>query len=203
MKMVVVNGKVSERAKLNSFQKRVRLWLISCFGRGFGDPDQERAARLMEESLELFHAQGKSFDELIALAKRVYSRPAGDVGKELGDVMVTLAALAEVTGHDMGKVGEEALVRNWDRIDVIREKQASKPKGTVLPGKIEPENNWEPTPAQTASACMSYRHDFGLLDSKERTMVSLDAKEWLRAWLREMPRTPALRHVKAPVGSVE
>lgn len=180
------------------YQKRVREWLLTCFGQGFADPDQERAARLMEENLELFHAQGRSFEEVIALAKRVYSRPAGDVGRELGDVMVTLAALSEAIGHDMVKSGEAALERNWDRVDAIREKQANKPKNTVLPGPIEPGNNWEPTDAQTASACMSYRHDFELLDAEERLMMMFKAKEWLRAWMWELPKTPALRQIKSP-----
>jgi NTP pyrophosphatase (non-canonical NTP hydrolase) len=181
-----------------SYQQRVRKWLIACFGPSFADPDQERAARHMEESIELFHAQGKSFEEVIALARRVYSRPAGDPQRELGDVMVTLAALAEANGHDLVAAGDEALSRNWDRVDVIREKQASKPANTVLPGAREPENNWVPTDTETASACMSYRHDFGLLTPEERRMTIFKAREWLRAWMREMPRTPALRHVEPP-----
>lgn len=180
------------------YQKRVRDWLVACFGEKFADPDQERAARHMEESIELFHAQGKSFDELVALARRVYSRPAGDPQRELGDVMVTLAALAEVNGYDMVAAGEDALAGNWDRVDAIRAKQASKPANTVLPGPREPENDWVPTDAQTASACMSYRHDFGLLPPEERRMTMFKAREWLRAWMREMPRTHALRHVEPP-----
>lgn len=180
------------------YQKRVREWLVACFGERFADPDQERAARHMEESIELFHAQGKSFEELVALARRVYSRPAGDPQRELGDAMVTLAALAEANGYDMVAAGEEALARNWDRVDAIREKQASKPANTVLPGAREPENNWVPTDAQTESACMSYRHDFGLLEPEERRMTMFKGREWLRAWMREMPRTPALRHVEPP-----
>jgi NTP pyrophosphatase (non-canonical NTP hydrolase) len=172
--------------------------MIACFGPAFFHPDQERAARLMEENIELFHAQGKSFEDLVALARRVYSRPPGDPQRELGDVMVTLAALAEVNGHDMVSAGEEALARNWDRVAAIREKQASKPVNTVLPGLREPENNWVPSEGQTASACISYRHDFGLLSPEERRMVMFEAREWLRAWLREMPKTPALRHVETP-----
>lgn len=183
---------------VKNYQSRVRDWLVACFGQDFAEPDQERASRHMEESIELFHAQGKSFDDLVSLARRVYSRPAGDPQKELGDVMVTLAALAEVNGHDMVSEGEEALLKNWDRIDVIREKQANKPVKTVLPGGLEPENDWIPSDAQTASACLSYRHDFWLLPPDERRMVMFKAREWLRAWLHEMPKTPALRHVEPP-----
>lgn len=184
-----------------SYQARVREWLLACFGQCFAAPDQERAARYMEESLELFHAHGKPFEDVISLARRVYSRPAGEIGKELGDAILTLTAFAEATGHNLVEAGEEALDRNWARVDAIREKQASKPKNTVLPGAREPDNNWEPTDAQTASACVSFRHDFGLLTPEERRVVMFEAREWLRAWMREMPKTPALRHISLPVAA--
>lgn len=41
------------------------------------------------------------------------------------------------------------------------------------------------TETQINSACMSYRHDFGLLDQEERDRVRWEAKEWLHAWLKE------------------
>lgn len=40
------------------------------------------------------------------------------------------------------------------------------------------------------SACMSYRHDFGLLIGAERDMVRFQAKEWLRAWQKAEDYTP-------------
>lgn len=191
-------GDAAAASDRKSYQKRVRDWLVACFGLNFADPDQEREARYMEESIELFHAQGKSIEDLITLACRVYSRPPGDVRREFGDVAVTLAALAEAKGYDLSEVGDEALDRNWSRIDAIREKQASKPKNTFLPGATEPENSWEPTVAQTASACLSFRHDFGLLQPEERRTTMFIAREWLRAWMKEMPKTPALRFIKTP-----
>jgi hypothetical protein len=42
-----------------------------------------------------------------------------------------------------------------------------------------------PTEAQINSACMSYRHDYGLLTGDERKMVRFQALEWLRAWQKE------------------
>jgi hypothetical protein len=44
---------------------------------------------------------------------------------------------------------------------------------------------WQPTPAQLESVCMSYRHDYGLLEGLDRTRVQLQAMEWLKAWQRE------------------
>ena len=44
--------------------------------------------------------------------------------------------------------------------------------------------NVEPTPSEVYSACLSYRHDFGLLSGDEREAVRLDALEWRRAWMK-------------------
>lgn len=48
----------------------------------------------------------------------------------------------------------------------------------------------KPTDAQLASACMSYRHDFGLLGGLERTLVLHQARDWLHAWQKELDLTP-------------
>ena len=44
---------------------------------------------------------------------------------------------------------------------------------------------WKPTPKQLESACLSFRHDYGLLDEEERKMVRFQAMEWLTAWQKE------------------
>lgn len=44
---------------------------------------------------------------------------------------------------------------------------------------------FEPTDAQVRSACLSYRHDFGLLSVAEAAALKIEAREWLRAWLKE------------------
>jgi len=43
----------------------------------------------------------------------------------------------------------------------------------------------EPTDAQLSSACMSYRHDYGLLDATAQQTMKWQAKEWLIAWRKE------------------
>lgn len=43
----------------------------------------------------------------------------------------------------------------------------------------------EPTREQILSACLSYRHDFGLLSEEDRKAVEFEAVEWLRAWRKE------------------
>lgn len=58
----------------------------------------------------------------------------------------------------------------------------------------EPQNlptaNVKPTLSEVTdrminSACLSYRHDFGLLTEEEQNRMRIEAKEWLRAWKKE------------------
>jgi len=41
------------------------------------------------------------------------------------------------------------------------------------------------TEEQVDSACLSYRHDFGLLPEGDRNQLRFEAREWLHAWLKE------------------
>ncbi|MCV9963517.1 hypothetical protein OIU34_16565 [Pararhizobium sp. BT-229] len=197
------DGAVSAPPHEQSFQSRVRPWLVACFTEDFDSEEHAREARFIEEAIELFQARGRSFEELISVARYVYSRPLGEVRQEVGGVMTTLAALCIVSKLDMHEAGEAELARIWTKVDAIRAKQASKPRHSplpgVAPGEVVYENNWEPTDAQLNSACLSFRHDFGLLGEEERARVRFQAREWLRAWMRELPKVPALRTIKAPV----
>lgn len=93
----------------------------------------ERTHRFLEEALELAQANGCSRDEVLALVNYVYCRPEGKSEMEVGGVMVTLAGLCGALELDMKAAGEAELERNWERIEVIRAKQASKPHGSPLP----------------------------------------------------------------------
>lgn len=44
----------------------------------------------------------------------------------------------------------------------------------------------EPTADQVDSACLSYRHDFGLLSEKDQDRLRFEAKEWLLAWRKTL-----------------
>jgi hypothetical protein len=44
-----------------------------------------------------------------------------------------------------------------------------------------------PTDDQIESACLSYSHDFGLLDVAEQSKVKYAGLEWLLAWQKAMP----------------
>ncbi len=42
-----------------------------------------------------------------------------------------------------------------------------------------------PTLAQVESVCLSFRHDYGLMDDEAKKSLQFQATEWLHAWLKE------------------
>jgi hypothetical protein len=118
---------------ITSFQKRVEDWLKACFPPSVCADRSERTHRFLEEALELGQANGCSFAEATALVQYVYDRPVGRPDLEVGGVMVTLAGLCSASEINMDEAGDLELKRNWDRIELIREKQLSKPHGSPLP----------------------------------------------------------------------
>lgn len=48
-------------------------------------------------------------------------------------------------------------------------------------------HSWEkPTAREIDSACMSFRHDFGLMDQEQKDRLRWQAYEWLHAWRKEL-----------------
>lgn len=137
--------------KLLKFQQRVYDWTTKVFGYDVAHNVRERGFRFTEEALELAQAVGVTRDEAATLVDYVFNRPVGDVRQEIGGVMVTLAALANVYGHEDGEeespcidIGfhAKAELKRIEQPEVmqkIREKQATKPKADgPLPGSSEP-----------------------------------------------------------------
>lgn len=65
--------------------------------------------------------------------------------------------------------------------------------GTPAPETLvvgSPSDEWAISQAQLHSACLSFRHDFGLLDEGEKATVMFQAREWLTAW-RKALTTPS------------
>lgn len=128
-----------ERAtKVESFQKRVRPWMLACFGPVIPFDKTERNHRFIEEALELVQACGCTQSEAHQLVDYVYGRPAGERHQEVGGVMVTLAALCIAQDLDMHAAGETELARIWTKVEQIRTKQAAKPKHSPLPEAAPP-----------------------------------------------------------------
>jgi protein gp37 len=116
-----------------TYQAKVDLFILHCFGRKVAEDVAERNHRFLEESLELVQAKGCTAAEAHMLVDYVFGRPVGDPHQEAGGVMVTLSALCSAAGLDMEEAGYDELARVWTKIDAIREKQKNKPRNSPLP----------------------------------------------------------------------
>jgi hypothetical protein len=114
-------------------QTRMMAWLLECFGPEIAGDKIERNHRFLEEALELVQACGCTADEAHQLVDYTYGRPVGEARQEVGGVVTTLSALCSAQGIDMHDAAEAELARIWTKIDVIRAKQAAKPKHSPLP----------------------------------------------------------------------
>lgn len=47
---------------------------------------------------------------------------------------------------------------------------------------------FDPSGMDVWNACMSYRHDFGLLQAADQKALECEAREWLRAWAHALPQ---------------
>lgn len=125
-----------------SFQQRVSAWVQACFGAFIRQDKAERDYRFFEEATELIQSRGNmSEEDAVQMVRYVYAREKGDVYQEIGGVMTCLAALVAterteqplVHEIDMMEAGEAELTRIWGKVDIIREKQKTKPHATVTP----------------------------------------------------------------------
>lgn len=96
----------------------------------------ERAARFFEEAVETVQALGMSEDDANRLVAYTFSRPPGDVRKEIGAAALTLASLCVVGGWDMMECAEADLekLRRPETIARIRAKRATRHGRGPLPG---------------------------------------------------------------------
>lgn len=118
------------------FQYRVKCWLLECFGIEVANDRVERNHRFLEEALELAQSLGCTKGDAMLLVDYVYARPVGEPNQEVGGVMLTLAALCDANNMDMMHAGEIELTRVSSPLVIqrIRQKQATKPKASPLPG---------------------------------------------------------------------
>lgn len=153
-----------------SYQDRVWKWMVACFKSSALTDKDERNHRYYEESTELVQACGMSRAEAHQLVDYTYDRPIGEKGQEVGGVLVTLAALCKAQDLDMFECGETELARVWTKIDVIREKQAAKPKFGPLPKRTV---DTIPDSELLGRAVRSARARHGRLGSKTERWVAI------------------------------
>lgn len=85
-------------------------WAVDTFGPVALNRD-ERAARFIEEALELAHAESIQKATVLSIVERVYARPAGELRKEIGQAAATLECLAENVGISAADECERELKR--------------------------------------------------------------------------------------------
>lgn len=151
-----------------TFQERVAPWMLACFGEEIAADRLERNDRFIEEALELCQANGYDATRAHQLVDYVFSRPVGEKWNEVGGVMVTLAALCNTIGVDIDEAADRELARIWTKVEQIREKQKSKPKGSALPVAAPP-------PPVTEVA--------GDVETVERFGDAIDAATRIHAWI--------------------
>lgn len=92
-------------------QYRVLTWAVDSFGAIAKNRD-ERAARLVEEAMEVAQAENVPLEVIHRIADRIYSRPVGDLGQEIGGLGITILALCENSGIDF----TEQTNREFERV---------------------------------------------------------------------------------------
>lgn len=75
----------------------------------------ERMMRFIEEATELAHADEMPRTTLNAIADRVYSRPRGDIKKEIGQALACLETYAE----SIGECADQLAELEWQRVQSI------------------------------------------------------------------------------------
>lgn len=121
----------------------VLQWAVNSFGAIALNRD-ERAARMTEEAIEVAQVEGVPLEVIQRIAARVYSRPVGELGQEIGGLMVGLYALAANSGVDP----DAEFRREFDRVlSKPREHWARKHAEKVAAGTAD----LSPTHAQKAN----------------------------------------------------
>lgn len=87
-------------------------WGVRCFGLGHMTDWTLRALRFGEESVEVMQSLGVTRDKAHQLVDMVYDRPVGEIERELGGSLVTLACLC----HSRGESMEDLLEREIQRV---------------------------------------------------------------------------------------
>ena len=109
-----------------NFQAEVRTWMLQVFNKEIAANRIERNWRFLEESLELVQACGGTQGNALKMVEYVFDRPCGKPSIEVGDVMITLAALCNAREIDLNYVAAKGLARGYKNIDKIRAKHNSK-----------------------------------------------------------------------------
>lgn len=124
---------------------KVLKWAYDSFGEIALNRD-ERAARMVEEAIEVAQVESVPLEIVQRIAARVYSRPVGNLGQEIGGLMLGLYALAGNTDIDIHAEFEKefARVKSKPR-DWWTRKHAEKVEAGTADLSLPPSTNEEKT----------------------------------------------------------
>ena len=88
----------------------------------------ERLLRFVEEAIELAHAEGMEREIFNRVADRVYARPPGNVGKEIGQAQACLETFAE----NIGMSSDAEAEREWVRVREISQDEWSRRRAAKI-----------------------------------------------------------------------
>ena len=112
--------------QFDTFDRRATQWAREAFGNTVVDNQRERAARFIEEAIELAQAVDLVEEEVVDIAYSVYCKPMGEVAQEIGGTMVTLGVLTRIMQLDLETCAEKELLRCHAKIQDIRERNKNK-----------------------------------------------------------------------------
>jgi hypothetical protein len=96
-------------------QRQVQQWAIKAFGRAEATSMEQRAIRLLEETLEACQACNVSPVMAKTLVDYVFNRPVGELRQELGGIGVTLLALSHAAGFSADVAERNEIARCLSR----------------------------------------------------------------------------------------
>jgi hypothetical protein len=111
---------------MSEFQNRALDLLYARFGEQSVMDKDQRGIHFLQEALELFRAMGGSVDAVRAKTVEVYSKPAGEVVVEIGDVMNSLAGVGVANDVDIVQAAYNTLDDGWKNISVVLERKSKR-----------------------------------------------------------------------------
>jgi hypothetical protein len=92
-------------------QEQVFKWVTAAFGVDHANSLPARSTRFLEEAIELYQAAGGDLAMAHKLLDFVFSRPVGDLSKEIGAVGLTLLSVAATAGVSCNGEEDREVVR--------------------------------------------------------------------------------------------
>lgn len=98
------------------------------------------------------------------------------LGQKIGDIIIVVMMLALI----IYVVSSLLKKSNWCDKKPLKNKSVN-PKPSPEPKETNTSFMYPPTDKYVDNICLSYRHDFGLMDADEKYKYRFKCREWMRA----------------------